>query len=96
VGTSRRAQGTGQKRVARHLASPSLGHYASLSFIVRGRGPENCGLRIEKQGVRIQNPEFRCKEIEANILLFISRLLTPLDKKACLWIKRLVKSEFQT
>ena len=28
------------------LASPSLGHYATLSFIVRGRGPENFGLGI--------------------------------------------------
>ena len=41
--------GKGQKRIARHLASPSLGHYASLSFVVIGEGPENFGLRIATQ-----------------------------------------------
>jgi hypothetical protein len=36
----------GQKRVARHWAAPSLGHYAALSFIVRGGGEIiwDCGL----------------------------------------------------
>jgi hypothetical protein len=29
-----------------HYASPSLGHYATLSFIVRGSGPEDFGFRI--------------------------------------------------
>jgi hypothetical protein len=27
-------------RASRHMAAPSLGHYASLSFVVRGRGQE--------------------------------------------------------
>ena len=29
-----------------HLASPPLGHNATLSFIVGGRGLEDCGFRI--------------------------------------------------
>ena len=33
-------------KASRHLASPSMGHYAALSFVVKGRGPGDCGLRI--------------------------------------------------
>ena len=48
--------GKGQKRIARHLASPSLGHYASLSFVVIGEGPENFGLRIATQLIAAGKP----------------------------------------
>jgi hypothetical protein len=34
------------KGILGHLASPSLGHNATLSCIVRGKWPEDCGFRI--------------------------------------------------
>jgi hypothetical protein len=36
-----------------HLASPSLGQYASLSFIVRGRSQRSEGTRL-RQGFRLR------------------------------------------
>ena len=33
-------------KASRHLASPSLGHYTALSFVVAGKGPVNFGLGI--------------------------------------------------
>jgi len=37
-------------RASRHVASPSLGHYASLSFVVIGRGKRTEG-RGKKKGI---------------------------------------------
>jgi hypothetical protein len=34
---------TEKRRVESHEASPSLGHYATLSFVVKGRGPNSAG-----------------------------------------------------
>jgi hypothetical protein len=38
VGLEHMPESIGQKHVARHSASPSLGHYARLSLVVIGRG----------------------------------------------------------
>ena len=35
---NREMQQAGGSSITRHVAAPSLGHYASLSFVVRGRG----------------------------------------------------------
>ena len=53
-----------------HLASPSLDHNATLSFIVRGEGPEDFGFRIANlvilRGVRGQSLR-RSQESECRI-----------------------------
>ena len=55
---ARTANGICDKRVP-SLASPSLGHYATLSLVVIGRGPENYGLRID---IRCQVSGFRTQK----------------------------------
>jgi len=57
---ARTANGICDKRVP-SLASPSLGHYATLSLVVIGRGPENYGLRID---IRCQVSGFRRQDAE--------------------------------
>jgi hypothetical protein len=42
-------------KASRHLASPSMGHYAALPFVVKGREPGDCGLRIAN--LKKQNPK---------------------------------------
>jgi hypothetical protein len=56
-GQARRGGDTKTRCAESHEASPSLGHYATLSFIVRGRGNiiSNFGLRIANLKARIQN-----------------------------------------
>ena len=61
------------------LASPSLGHYAALSFIVRGRGEIilDCGFRIANLKARSQETGGKDKKLISQI----SRLLaTPYFK----------------
>jgi hypothetical protein len=54
---ARTANGICDKRVP-SLASPSLGHYATLSLVVIGRGEiiSDFGLRISDCGMRIAKP----------------------------------------
>ena len=55
------------------LASPSLGHYATLSFIIRGKDQviADCGCKIQDAGCRIQTTkddwELRKKETGGRI-----------------------------
>jgi hypothetical protein len=48
VGKARKARKEAKARKAKgdlgHLASPSLGHYALLSFVVRGKGMVQFGI----------------------------------------------------
>jgi hypothetical protein len=48
-------QGAGHKEEGDlgHEASPSLGHYAALSFVVRGKGPSPCGFLISNSDLKI-------------------------------------------
>jgi hypothetical protein len=52
-GAGRRVQGD-----LRHLASPSLGHYAALSFVVRGKGQES---GVKDQGKSVKSFKSRLK-----------------------------------
>ena len=59
------AAGSGQP--VSHLPSASLGHYAALSFIVRGRRSEERGQRREN---RIVDSAFRNSQFEIWLSLY--------------------------
>ena len=53
MGSEVREQRTDDSKASRHLPLASLGHYAALSFIVRGTGPGYIGFRIAHWGLGI-------------------------------------------
>jgi hypothetical protein len=47
-----RDERSGEMGVEGHQASPSMGHYAALPFVVKGKGPGHCGFRIADCGFK--------------------------------------------
>ena len=75
---------TETRRVERHLASPSLGHYATLSFVVIGRILQIASESFELNGFNEFNGFNAFNELTNSLINKLTKLHAPCPIPLCL------------